>query len=217
MKFLLGATIALLLGALAVSWQGMKTGVRNTPPDELARLEKQIKELRAETDRFRLEKDLIKLRSEPTPAIGPSTAELEAMKLQIEQNKLALSEMEQATKDKRDKQLADMEAVEIERRNLGKRDPEFRRAQMISDALLVGRVKEFVEDPQSGPFIILEVLLPEQVQTGAILAIRRNKTGILGQFKVSDVTLEGAIANPLPGFGPVDPKIGDELILPPQY
>ena len=42
MKLLLGATIALLLGALAVSWQGMTTGVKNTPPDEVARLEKQI-------------------------------------------------------------------------------------------------------------------------------------------------------------------------------
>ncbi len=45
----------------------------------------------------------------------------------------------------------------------------------------------------------------------------RRKTGILGQLKVSDVTAEGAIANPLPGFGPIQPKVGDELILPPQY
>jgi hypothetical protein len=216
MKLLLGATIALLLGALAVSWQGMKTGVRNTPPDELARLEKQIKELRAETDKFRLEKELIKLRSEPAPVIGPSTAELEAIKLQVEKNKIALAEMDQQAKEKRDKKLEDMEEVEMAKRGLESKDSELRRARMISDALLVGRVKEFVEDPQSGAFIILEVLLPEQVQTGAILAIRR-KTGILGQFKVSDVTPEGAIANPLPGFGPVEPKIGDELILPPQY
>jgi hypothetical protein len=57
--------------------------------------------------------------------------------------------------------------------------------------------------------------MPEQVQPGAILAIRRN-TGILGQVKVSDVTAEGAIASPMPGFGPVEPKVGDELIIPPQ-
>ena len=216
MKLLLGATIALLLGALAVSWQGMKTGVRNTPPDELARLEKQIKELRAEQDKFMLEKQLQQLRSDPTPSIGPSAAELEAMKLQIEKNKLALDEIDLQARDKRDKKLADMEEVEMEKRGLESKDSELRRARMISDALLVGRVKEIVEDPQSGTFIILDVLLPEQVQTGAILAIRR-KTGILGQFKVSDVSPEGAIANPLPGFGPIEPKIGDELILPPQY
>jgi hypothetical protein len=60
------------------------------------------------------------------------------------------------------------------------------------------------------------VLLPEQIQAGVIVAIRR-QTGILGQFKVSDITAEGAIANPLPGFGQVKPQVGDELILPPQY
>ena len=53
MKVLLGATIALLLGALAVSWQGMKIGVRNTPPDEIARLEKQVRELTLEQEKFR--------------------------------------------------------------------------------------------------------------------------------------------------------------------
>ena len=50
----------------------------------------------------------------------------------------------------------------------------------------------------------------------SFLGIRR-KTGILGQFKVSGVSAEGGIANPLPGFGPFQPKIGDDLILPPQY
>lgn len=211
MKLLLGATVALLLGALAVSWQGMKTGVSNTPPDELARLEKQIKELRAEADNFKLE-----LRRDPTPSSSPSAAELGAMKIEIEKNKLALAQLDQHTKDKRDKKVADQEEVEMDKRGLEAKDPELRRARMISEALLVGRVKEFIEDAESGAFITLEILLPEQVQIGAIVAIRR-KTGILGQFKVSDVTAEGAIANPLPGFGPVQPKLGDELILPPQY
>ena len=59
--------------------------------------------------------------------------------------------------------------------------------------------------------------MPEQVQVGTVLAIRRNHTGMLGQFKVSEVTAEGAIANPLPGFGPSAPKVGDELILPPPF
>ena len=87
---------------------------------------------------------------------------------------------------------------------------------MIAQALLIGRVKEYVEDAQYGGFITFDILMPEQVQVGTILAIRR-KTGILGQLKVSDVSAEGGIANPLPGFGPVQPQVGDELILPPQY
>ncbi len=217
MKLLLGATIALLLGALAVSWQGMKTGVQNTPPDEVARLEKQIKELRAEQDNLKMQRDLQLLRSEPIQTPTNSALELEAMKLQVAQSKRALEEMELLKEAaKRDKKVAQDEEGLIEQRKLEGGDSELRRARMISEALLIGRVKEYVEDAQYGGFITFEVLMPEQVQTGVIVAIRR-KTGVLGQLKVSDITAEGAIANPLPGFGPVKPQVGDELILPPQY
>lgn len=218
MKLLLGATIALLLGALAVSWQGMNTGVKNTPPDEVARLEKQIKELRAEQDNLKMQRDLQLLRSEPIQAPATSSAlELEAMKLQLAQNKLALEEMEMLKEaEKRDKKVAQDEEGLIEQRKLEGGDSELRRARMISEALLIGRVKEYVEDAQYGGFITFDVLMPDQVQPGVIVAIRR-KTGILGQLKVSDMSAEGAIANPLPGFGPVKPQVGDELILPPQY
>jgi hypothetical protein len=219
MKLLLGATIALLLGALAVSWQGMNTGVKNTPPDEVARLEKQIKELRAEQDNLKMQRDLQLLRSEPIQTATPSSnaAEIEAMKLQLAQNKLALEEMEMRKEaEKRDKKVAQDEEGLIEQRKLEGGDSELRRARMISEALLIGRVKEYVEDAQYGGFITFDVLMPDQVQPGVVVAIRR-KTGILGQLKVSDMSAEGAIANPMPGFGPVKPQIGDELILPPQY
>ena len=216
MKLLLGATIALLLGALAVSWQGMKTGVSNAPPDEIARLQKQIKELGAEQEKRKLEKQLQQLRGEADQAPAAANAELEAMKLQLEQNKLALEEIDQKDKDKRDKKVANAEDAFIEGRAVEGKDNELRRARLISQSLLIGKVKEYAEDPQLGGFAIIEVLMPEQVQTGVTIAIRR-KTGILGQLKISDVTPEGAIANPLPGFGPVKPEIGDEIILPPQY
>jgi hypothetical protein len=217
MKLLLGATIALLLGALAVSWQGMNTGVKNTSPDEVARLEKQIKELRAEQDNLKMQRDLQLLRSEPVQTPGSSAVELEAMKLQLAQNKLALEEMELLKEqEKRDKKVAQDEEGLLAQRGLEGKDGELRRARMISEALLVGRVKEYVEDAQFGGFITFDVLMPEQVQTGSIVAIRR-KTGILGQLQVSEVTAEGAIASPMPGFGPIKPQIGDELIFPPQY
>jgi hypothetical protein len=214
MKLLLGATIALLLGALAVSWQGMKTGVRNSPAEEIARLEKQVKELRAEQDNLRMQRDIQNLRSTAADPTAPATsADVEALKLQLAQNKQAL---EDAVKEARNKKVADEEELLGDQRNLEGKDPEFKRARMISQALLIGKVKEYVEDAALGGFVTFEVLMPEQVQTGTVLAIRR-KTGILGQLKVSDVTVEGAIANPLPGFGPVKPAVGDELILPPQY
>ena len=212
MKLLLGATIALLLGALAVSWQGMKTGVRNTPSAEIARLETQVRELRAEQDKLQLEKQRQQLiGTAPDP-----DAELNAMKLQLAQQKQALDQIGQQERDLRDKKVADEEEVLGDQRALESKDVELRRARMISQSLLIGRVKEYVEDPALGGFVTFEVLMPEQVQTGAIMAIRR-KTGILGQLKVSDVSAEGAIANPLPGFGTVKPVAGDELILPPQY
>ena len=219
MKLLLGATVALLLGALAVSWQGMNTGVKNASPDEIARLKKQIEELRLEQDKLQLEKQLQQLKATTpvTPTPSANAAEIEAMKAQLEKGKAALAEL-QAEKDRaaRDAKIAQDEEGLLGQRDLEKGDAELRRARMIADALLIGRIKEYVEDAQYGGFCTFDILMPEQVQTGTILAIRR-KTGILGQLKVSDITAEGGIANPLPGFGPVQPQVGDELILPPQY
>ena len=71
MKLLLGATVALLLGALAVSWQGMNNGVKNTSPDEIARLKKQVAELRKEQDNLQLEKQLQQLRAAAAPHPRP--------------------------------------------------------------------------------------------------------------------------------------------------
>ena len=215
MKLLLGATVALLLGALAVSWQGMNVGVKNAPADELARLEKQVKELRSEQDKLQLEKQMIQLRNEPAVTPSSNAAEIDAMKVQMAAGKEALQRLEDE-KASRDKKLAQDEEGLLGQRKLESTDSELRRARMISDALLMGRVKEYVEDSNMGGFVTFEVLMPAQIQAGTIVAIRR-KTGILGQLKVSDVTAEGAIANPLPGFGPVKPQVGDELILPPQY
>ena len=217
MKLLLGATVALLLGALAVSWQGMNTGVKHTSPDEIARLKSQVDELRAEQDKLALERQMQTLRNAPSSIPTPSSnaAEIEAMKAQMEAGKAAIQKLEEQ-RIKRDSKLADSEEVLMDQKKLESTDSELRRARMISEALLMGRVKEYVEDAQYGGFVTFDILMPEQVQVGTILAIRR-KTGILGQLKVSDISPDGAIANPLPGYGPIKPQVGDELILPPQY
>ena len=215
MKLLLGATVALLLGALAVSWQGMKSGVKNTSSDEFARLEKQVKEIRAEQDKLAFERQMLTLKSSSATAPAPTAAEIDSVKAQLEANRAAVAQLE-LEKAERDAKLADSEELLLDQRKLEGGDSELRRARMISEALLIGRIHEYREDAEYGGFATFEVLMPEQVQIGTILAIRR-KTGILGQLKVSDITPEGAIANPLPGFGPVKPQVGDELILPPQY
>ena len=210
MKLLLGATVALLLGALAVSWQGMRRGVEEASPDEIARLKKQVTELRQEQDKLELERQLqqLKLNAPATPEA--QAAQIEAMKAEVEQNKEKLAQIE-ADKAARDAKLAQDEEGLLSQRDLEKGDSELRRARMIGEALLIGRIREYVAE--SG-FITFDILMPEQVQQGTVLALRR-KTGILGQFTVSEVTPEGGIADQLPGVGRVDPKPGDELILPP--
>lgn len=217
MKLLLGATVALLLGALAVSWQGMNRGVQNAPPDEIARLRKQVAELRAEQDKLQLERQLQQLKANTPATVTPAAnaEDIRQMKDKLAANEAALAQIE-AERAARDAKLAQDEEGLLNQRDLEKGDNELRRARMIAEALLVGRVQEYVAEAEYGGFITFQVLMPEQVQPGTILAIRR-KTGILGQLKVSEVSAEGGIANPLPGFGPVNPRNGDELILPPPY
>lgn len=215
MKLLLGATIALLLGALAVSWQGMNNGVRNTPKDEIARLETQIKELRAEQDKLALEKQMQELQVQQPATTASNAAEIELLRMKMEQGKQELADIEKE-KTARDKLVDDQEEVLADQKKLESTDVELRRARMISEALLIGKVAEYIEDPTAGGFVTFSIEMPEQVQVGTILAIRR-KTGILGQLKVSDVTPDGGIANPMEGFGAVKPQLGDELILPPPY
>jgi hypothetical protein len=215
MKLLLGATVALLLGALAVSWTGMTNGLKNTDAAEIARLQKQVAEIQQEQEKLALEKQIQQLRNDPVSTPSANAAEIAQMKAQMEADQAALRQLE-AEKAARDQKVDDAEELLGDQKRLEKGDGELRRARMISEALLIGRVKEYIEDPQYGGFVTFDVLMPEQVQAGTIIAIRR-KTGILGQLKVSDVSAEGAIANPLPGFGPVGPVAGDELILPPLY
>lgn len=216
MTVLLGATFALLLAAVVLSFQGMKEGMKNTPQDEIARLQTQLDQLRLEQDRLTYEKQLQQVRSTPLPeTAGPSDMEKLRNELAAKEAEMARLAAEKAVAEKKADTFRD-EAGLIGQRELEKGDNELRRARLIRDALLIGRVREYVANPELGGFATIEVIMPEQVQPGAILAIRRN-TGILGRLKVSDVTAEGAIANPMPGFGPVEPQAGDELIIPPQF
>jgi hypothetical protein len=209
MTILLGATFALLLAAVVLSFQGMKEGVKNAPQDEIARLQTQLDQLRLEQDRLALEKQLQQVRSNPVPeTANPSDMEKMRAELAAKEAEMARLAEEKADAEKKADTYRD-EAGFIGGRELEKNDNELRRARLI------GKVSSFIANAEVGNFITIDIVMPEQVQPGAILAIRRN-TGILGQVKVSDVTAEGAIASPMPGFGPVEPKVGDELIIPPQ-
>lgn len=212
MTILLGATFALLLAAVVLSFQGMKDGVSSAPQSELARIQGQIDQLRKEQDKLQYEKQIQQLRASPAPeatAVDEMKEELAAKEAEI----AALAAEKELAEKKADTYRD--EAGLIGQRELEKGDNELRRARLIRDALLIGRVQQFMNDPDAGGFVVIEVVLPEHVQVGTILGIRRN-TGILGKVKITNVEPEGAIGSPMPGFGPVEPQAGDELIIPPQ-
>lgn len=215
-KILLSATIALLVGAIVLSWQRSQEEVKNTPPDQLTRIQQQIEELRREQDAISREKELRQLRE--VAADPPVTSgEREALKAELAAKEAELARIaDEKAKAERDAQTFKEEAGEFGRRELEKSDSELRRARLISEALVMGKVKEFAEDPQFGSFVVFEVVMPEQVQQGSVLAIRR-KTGVVGQIRVSEISADGAIGNILPGFGNFKPEPGDDLILPPDY
>jgi hypothetical protein len=202
-----------------MSWNGMQQGVKNTSAEETQRLSKQIEALKAEQDRLALERQLLQQNTAlaVAPPIAPPAPDTEALKAQVDANsqQLALLAAEKE-KAERDAKLADGENLLLAGRKMEEQNTLMREARLISQALLVGKITEYVEDAQYGGFVTLQVLMPEQVQQGSILAIRR-KTGILGQIKVTSIEGGEAVASPLPGFGTIPPEAGDELILPPRF
>lgn len=206
----------MLLAAVFLSFQNMNDGVKNAPPDELARLRGQIEQLRVEQERTQLERQLQDVRLNPVPEVS-SPSDIQMMKDQLAAKEAEIAELA-AEKSEAEKKAATYrdEAGMVGQRELEKKDDELRRARLIGSALLIGRVTEYVNNPEFGNFATIEVVLPEHVQVDTILAIRRN-TGILGRVKITSVTAEGAIGSPMPGFGPVVPEPGDDLIIPQQY
>ena len=216
-KLLLSTTIALLLAAVVMSWNGMQQGVKNTSADETEHLRKQVDALRDDLNRAALEKQLLQSAATQVAPPAANHDELEATKRRLQESedqRLALAE--DKAKAERNAKVSDSENLELIRGSLEKKNSLARETRLINQALLVAKVKECVNDAQTGTFVTLEVLMPEQVQQNTILAIRRN-TGILGQLKISSILGSEAIANLLPGFGTIAPVVGDELILPPRF
>ena len=214
-KILLIATVALLLGALGVTIFNVRHAPEQAGKEELARLRRQIDDLKVEQDRVQMEKELQSLRqSQQTEA--PKDAGVSAMKAKLDEQEAALKALaDEKQKAEREAKVSKEEAGVIAQHDMETHDHTARRARQISQALLIARIKEYVEDPNVGNFATLEVLMPANVKPGDILAIRRN-TGILGQFKVSEVNADGTIANPMQAFPNTKPQAGDELIVPPQ-
>lgn len=216
LKILLGATVALLIGALAVAYKD-GPAEKGASKDDVAELKAQIQQLQVEQDRLEterqrriLEEATAKVAAEQ-PAAAPAPAP--AAELAAMQEQIAKLEAEKARAE-RNADTANNEAAYVAGHVLEQRDNEGRRARMIRDSMLIGRIKEWVDDPQLGGFATIEILMPDNVQAETILCVRRN-SGILGRLKVGEVSIEGAIATPMGTFPEAKPQPGDELILDP--
>lgn len=216
---LLAATTALLLGALAWNWQKQNQQEKDAPTAELDRIKRQLAEIAREEQNLAAEKRLRDLGMTPTSADAkqPSPSEVEEKEAQLraieEQNKRLQEEL--ALKEK-EKDLAEKEGGLIAQRDLEKSDKELRRARQIAEALLMAKVTEYVEDPATGSFVTMQLLMPENVSVDTVLAVRR-KDGIAGSVKIREIVGGEAIADVLPGIGPFSPEAGDELILAPAF
>lgn len=219
LKILLGATIALLLGALAVSYKNNSATSGNSAANtELAEMKRQLAEIQLEQDRLQTERERRLLEevtaraaaAQPAPEPAADSAKLEAMRAEIAQL--------QAEKDKAERNAAtsDKEAAFVTGKVTESRDKEARRARVIKDALVMARVREWIQNDELGGFATIDVVMPENVTPDTVLCVRRN-TGILGRLKVGEVTMEGAIANPVGSFGGNPPQPGDELIMEPPF
>ena len=213
LKILLGATMALLLGAVVVLTSRMNDGVRNAPEEELAAMRSQLSELEAEIERVRTEKERLALRrlaEQPSPTDPVTRGEAQETVKEL-QERLAQLERE-AEEARQDAELAERESGFLTERHAENSKREARRMKSIRDAALMATIQEWVEAPEIGGFATLKVENPDNVQPGVDLAIRRND-GILGRLKVTEVTIEGAVATPITQFDEIKPQPGDELIL----
>lgn len=213
LKILLGATVALLIGALAMSLKGYKREMQTVPAEEVAVLKQRIAEMEADmrrNDELRLEKQRIQLQEEVRQ---PSAQEQTAMEERVrELEAIAADAQRRAEEATEDAERAEDEAVWLNGRELENRNKAARRVRVINDAMVIAVIQEWVNDPNLGPFAILDIQHPENAQPGTVLAIRRNG-GVLGKLQIGDISIEGAIANPLSTFDEKQPQVGDELIL----
>jgi hypothetical protein len=209
-KILLGMTVALLLGALAMSWKGFQQEQRDVPKEELAQVQREIDQIRIERERLKLERERLLLgdvagraAAVPDPLPAPAAAVAPVPMAVIPE--VLVDAPPAALPPPPANPPAPVPEVAVAAAGDD-------RARRIAAAPVVAKISEWVEDPEAGSFATIEVVDPTAAKAGAVLCIRRN-SGILGRLKVSEVT--PGVADAPVQFGDVKPKPGDELILEP--
>jgi hypothetical protein len=208
-KILLTMTVALLLGALAMSWKNFRRDARQEDPKELAAVQREIAEIERQRDQLRQERErwlgggttAPEVSPVPDAAVppGPEIAELPEGLLP-EGGAVFEDEMVPEPPVPQPPPVSAAGADE--------------RAKKIAAAPAVAKVQEWVESPELGSFATIDIVDPAVVKADTVLCIRRG-SGILGRVKVSEVAAEGALANALTVFNDVKPVKGDDLIVEP--
>jgi hypothetical protein len=206
-KIMLGMLVALLIGALAMSWKGFRQEVRDTPKKELAEVQRQIAEIEQQRKLLHEEKERMMLGAPLAPKTPSEAPVIPEVAAQDAPETGAVFEDDAPSKEAvpETPEAPDQPAMPSAED----------RAKAIAAAPVVGKIIEWVEDPNLGAFATLEVIDPAAVKAEAVLSVRRG-TGLLGKLKVVEVTPEGAVANPTAVFGDVKPKVGDEVIVEPN-
>ncbi|MBU6327968.1 MAG: hypothetical protein KGQ89_10080, partial [Verrucomicrobia bacterium] len=156
-KMLLAATTALLLGAFAWNWYNQRGEIKNAPANEVARIRLQLEEIKREELNLNAEKRLREMGigsatpnnvSQPTQPSPSAVEEKEAKLREIEaRNKALQDELDMKLKESEVKKQED---VLLEVKDLEKTDKELRRARQIKEALLMAKVSEYVNNPNTG-------------------------------------------------------------------
>ncbi len=207
-QILLGATAAMLLAALVLSFSAMKDGekedVRRMSAKELI---DENARLQAEVDRLRGGRPM----SAPEPAQLPDSMSIAKLKELEEINQRLQAEKEAAEKKQ---EQAEAETLAMNQRSSGQLKKEAYRAKLIGQALVMAQVKEVVLENDQVQFVVIDVK-QTTLSMGQRLAIRRNN-GIVGEVVVSRMDAEASFADPLPNVaGKIDIVEGDELIIAP--
>ncbi|QJE96261.1 hypothetical protein [Luteolibacter luteus] len=216
-KILLGATVAVLLGALAMSWKNFKTEEKSAPDAELKKIETQIAEIRLEQERLRLERMRLlggaelPVEPEAKPANPQDIPETGATYTDdtVAGGTTPPDALPPPPADMPPAAAGDTAAPAEE--SPAPLANETQRADAIKGAPVVAKVGEWVED---GAFAVVQVVDATVVKSGAILCVRRN-SGILGRLKVGDVEGTEAVASATAAFPGPKPQAGDELIVEP--
>ncbi len=177
---------------------------------------------RAEADRIKAEislldqnyRELSQLRAQAQDQEEGKMAEIKTRMAEMEaENKQLAAAKEEAEKLA---SLQEEEAAMAWKKEIEDNTQGDRRAKQIQNALVMARVTEW--SAQDG-FAVISLVMPESLQQGTELGVRRN-TGIIGKLVLSTIyhNENRGIADALPESflsGEIEVQAGDELIIPP--